>query len=73
NRIFFTQSEMDKRSLLLDENGEVCIVDFKEVVLLPESIANHTCWYPSKGWLVAWTGYGLQTENRWRGPGKFYR
>ncbi|KAI6116579.1 hypothetical protein EDD17DRAFT_1486796, partial [Pisolithus thermaeus] len=42
NRIFFTQSEMNKRSLLLDESGKVCIVDFKDSVLLPESIVNHT-------------------------------
>ncbi|KAI6015593.1 hypothetical protein EDC04DRAFT_2578344 [Pisolithus marmoratus] len=42
DKVFLTQSDMDKSNFLLDGNGKVCIVDFEDVILLPESFASYT-------------------------------
>ncbi|KIL62684.1 hypothetical protein M378DRAFT_128508 [Amanita muscaria Koide BX008] len=43
----FTQSDMDKSHFFIDNNGNMCILDFKTVVILPESFASYTMYASS--------------------------
>ncbi|TDL16479.1 hypothetical protein BD410DRAFT_902010 [Rickenella mellea] len=40
DKVFFMLSEIDERNFLLDGNGKLCMVDFENMVLLPESFAS---------------------------------
>ncbi|KAK0476693.1 hypothetical protein IW261DRAFT_324738 [Armillaria novae-zelandiae] len=42
DKLVFTQSDMDKSNFFIDKNSKACIVDFEDVVLLPESFAGYT-------------------------------
>ncbi|KAI6038757.1 hypothetical protein EDC04DRAFT_2569327, partial [Pisolithus marmoratus] len=66
DRVFFTQSNMDKSNFLLDKNGKVCIVDFDDVVLLPESFASytiHASWNPFTKKVAGYLDW-LQSSNQ---------
>jgi hypothetical protein len=41
-RLVFTQSDMDESNFFIDTNGKMCIIDFEDVGLLPESFASYT-------------------------------
>jgi len=41
-RLVFTQSDPDESNFLIDKARRVCLADFEEVVLLPESYASYT-------------------------------
>ncbi|TDL16482.1 hypothetical protein BD410DRAFT_902013 [Rickenella mellea] len=66
DKLFFTQSDMDKSNFMLDKNGKVCMIDFEAVVVLPESLACytlHATWDPfvrKVGECLDWT----QSPNR---------
>jgi len=40
--LIFTQSDMDESNFALDENQRVCMFDFRDVGVLPESFASYT-------------------------------
>lgn len=42
DRLIFTQSDMDESNFALDEHGRVCMFDFRDVGVLPESFASYT-------------------------------
>lgn len=42
DKLVFTQSRMSPRNFLVDDNGRICILNFRDVVLLPESFATYT-------------------------------
>jgi len=42
DKLVFTQSKVNKRNFLVDENGKTCILGFENIVLLPESFARYT-------------------------------
>ena len=42
DRLIFTQSDMDKSNFALDENNRVCMFEFRDIGVLPESFASYT-------------------------------
>ena len=40
--VFFTQSDMDASNFGVDQKGNICLFDFEEVGLLPESFSSYT-------------------------------
>lgn len=42
DRLIFTQSDMDSSNFALDEHKRVCIFNFRDVGVLPESFASYT-------------------------------
>jgi hypothetical protein len=42
DRLIFTQSDMDESNFALDEHKRVCMFDFRDVGVLPESFASYT-------------------------------
>ena len=42
DKLVFTQSHMSKSNIFIDKNGKICIFDFEDVVLLPESFSSYT-------------------------------
>jgi len=42
DRLIFTQSDMDESNFALDEHQRVCMFDFRDVGVLPESFASYT-------------------------------
>jgi hypothetical protein len=42
DRLIFTQSDMDSSNFALDEHKRVCMFDFRDVGVLPESFASYT-------------------------------
>jgi hypothetical protein len=42
DRLVFVQSNMGKSNFFIDKSGKVWILDFEDVVVLPESFANYT-------------------------------
>ncbi|KAM6503340.1 hypothetical protein JOM56_000283 [Amanita muscaria] len=47
DKLVFTQSDMDKSNFFIDNNGNLCILDFEDVVILPESFASYTMYTSS--------------------------
>ncbi|KAG8894593.1 hypothetical protein FRB99_001110 [Tulasnella sp. 403] len=41
-KLIFTQSDLHKGNFFIDKNGKMCILDFADIVLLPESFASYT-------------------------------
>ena len=42
DKLVFTQSHISKSNFFIDKNGKMCIFDFEDVVLLPESFSSYT-------------------------------
>ena len=42
DKLVFSQSEISERNFLVDENGKICILNFQDITLLPESFATYT-------------------------------
>jgi len=42
DQLIFTQSDMDESNFALDEHQRVCMFDFRDVGVLPESFASYT-------------------------------
>ncbi|KAK0216045.1 hypothetical protein IW262DRAFT_1464535 [Armillaria fumosa] len=42
DKLVFTQSDIGKSNFFIDKSGKICILDFQDVVLLPESFASYT-------------------------------
>lgn len=42
DRLVFTQSDVEESNFAVDENCKVCIFDFEDVAVLPESFASYT-------------------------------
>jgi hypothetical protein len=38
----FTQSDMDESNFFIDANGKICLIEFNDTCLLPESFASYT-------------------------------
>jgi len=43
-KLVFTQPDMDESNFFLDTEGKLCLIDFQEVSLLPESFAAYAVW-----------------------------
>jgi hypothetical protein len=42
DKLVFTQSDMDEGNFFIDNNGKMCILDFEQIGILPESFAKYT-------------------------------
>jgi len=42
DKLVFTQSDMDKGNFFIDNNGKICILNFEQIGILPESFAQYT-------------------------------
>ena len=57
DRLIFTQSDMDRSNFALDKDNRICMFDFAEVGVLPESFASYTLGCSSDPFIKSVAGY----------------